>query len=84
MGSPQKSSVFSSSYFGSYESMPLDDVSLQQQLGTRPPLKPITPRPSEPVCVTGRTHSQPSGNIVYAYPQVRVGAVWTGGLILVG
>ena len=72
MGSPQKSSVFSSPYFGSYECMPLDDVTMRQQFSSGGVMKPLTPRPSEPVCVTGTADDQAAGQVVYTYPKVQV------------
>ncbi|XP_070194884.1 regulator of G-protein signaling 22-like isoform X2 [Littorina saxatilis] len=68
VGSPQKSSVFSSPYFGSYGAMPLDEFSMPRS-NTAGSLKPVTPRPSDPVCVTDDDGEQVLSSVVYAYPK---------------
>ena len=52
--------------------MPLDDVTMRQQFSSGGVMKPLTPRPSEPVCVTGTADDQAAGQVVYTYPKVQV------------
>ncbi|KAL8572507.1 hypothetical protein ACOMHN_019546 [Nucella lapillus] len=67
-GGPAKSSVFSSSFFGSLDSMPLDDVTDHAARGDVS--KPYTPRPSEPVCVTTTGMEEGgSSRVVYVEPK---------------
>ncbi|XP_076441403.1 regulator of G-protein signaling 22-like isoform X3 [Babylonia areolata] len=72
MASPQKSSVFSSPFFGQHDVMTPGDVTAQRlypsEVGG---LKPITPRPSDPVCVTAPPPSEGdplASSVVYACP----------------
>ncbi|KAK6179499.1 hypothetical protein SNE40_011844 [Patella caerulea] len=73
-GSPMKSSVFSSSFFGSYApgvngTEELDDTTLRTKIYLDS--KPITPRPSDACCVlTGDQNvvKKPAGP-VYSYPK---------------
>ncbi|KAL8596666.1 hypothetical protein ACOMHN_032608 [Nucella lapillus] len=70
MVSPQKSSVFSSPIFGHYDVMPLYDVTAPRHLHPSSSdgggVKPVTPRPSDPVCVTLPPAGDPlSSSVVY-------------------
>lgn len=76
IGSPMKSSVFSSPYFGGYDSLslPMDDVLQGRLYGSASGAvqKPITPRPGEPVCATDADEAENiNANTVYASPKVR-------------
>ncbi|XP_046585614.1 LOW QUALITY PROTEIN: regulator of G-protein signaling 22-like [Haliotis rubra] len=75
-GSPSKSSVFGSGYFGSrhgiYPEESAEDDLPSNRLFSSSSLKPNTPRPSEPVCVMANMDDQRGsrhGAMVYAYPR---------------
>ncbi|KAK7502187.1 hypothetical protein BaRGS_00006551 [Batillaria attramentaria] len=74
IGSPLKSSVFSSPYFGSYDTLgvPVDDVLQSRLYGSSGAVqKPITPRPGEPVCATDLDSAENiNASTVYASPKV--------------
>ena len=82
LGSPKKSSVFSSPYFGSYDSMGVEDSKDGRLYVSSDDVnKPVTPRPSEPVCLTSNEAEdvRPMTGLVYAYPKVIVGGGGGGG-----